>query len=404
MSGIPVRLVERGEGRLISLDCLEHHITTQRKVSVMRMPVAGQRYGLDTNMVNLVIKLVCIVRDDDCSAADLVAQQATSYIDFSTSSKGTNYAVGAGGQLLGAWSDINGARFEFRATDGTIYTATFDTSATNHDGTTDPLNIVVGLKTLSDAGGNPKGADLATRLKGALEHNTSAANRFSAKFSISVSDGQKGPVISLTNERQTKLTFTQLTAGMAGNNDTPVFVAPTSENKVGSNNLGDTTLESPLLRTFIGGIENNCRSAGDKVQDLLANVVNSNFAGLSGTFKDVGDTPIIPNFDAEGYSHKDYVLGLQLPYNSLTQAKLGTVGDLNQGYEPRNFMVMTGLVKSDQQGSAANDLPASTPFVPTDKYTGIHGCITECTISYIAGDTTYAADITFQPLDILVGI
>ena len=67
-------------------------------------------------------------------------------------------------------------------------------------------------------------------------------------------------------------------------------------------------------------------------------------------------------------------------------------------------MVMTGLVKSDQQGSSANDLPASTPFVSTDKYTGIHGCITECTISYIAGDTTYAADITFQPLDIIVGI
>lgn len=409
MSGVPVRLIEKGEGRIISLDCIEHHITTRREVPMMRVPILGQRAGIDPNMVNVEIKLVCILRDDDCSAADLVSKKANGFIDFSSTSTATDYMVGGAGQAVSVWGDLNGARFEFRATDGTQYTATFDTSATNHDGTSDPLNIVVGIKALTDAGGNPKGSDVATRLKGALEHNTSASNRFTNKFTIVTQDGLRGPVITLVGEKETKLLFTQVTAGLTGNNETPIFVAPTAANKLGSNDLGKLDLLPPFMGIFSGGSENNCRSAGDKAQDLLANVVNSNYMGVSGNVRieksltGLGDAESI--FDAaEGIAHKDYVLGLQIPYNSLTQASLGSVGDPIQGYEPRNFMFITGYAKSEQQGSAANDEPASVIFDPSNKYTGIHGCITECALTYLAGDTTYQAEIVFQPLDMLLGI
>tara|TARA_R100001015_G_scaffold19012_2_gene14133 strand:+ start:5372 stop:6613 length:1242 start_codon:yes stop_codon:yes gene_type:complete len=413
MSGVPVRLVERGEGRVISLDCVEHHITVRRNVFTKSVPITGQRIGADANLVAASIKMVCLLRDDDCSAADLIAQKATSFIDFSSTSSGANLYAGTGSnQLLSSWADLNGARFEFRASDGTNYTATFDTSATNHN-SNNPLNLIVGCKALADAGAGPKGSEIASRLKGALEHNTGNANRFLTRFSVTAVDGLKGPVISLTNEKQTRLNFTQLTAGLSGNTSTPVFIAPTQENLAGSNALGDTTLEAPLLQIFTGGSENTCRSAGDKAQDLLANVVNSNFTGLSGNVLggsllgvDLGDEKsLVDRIDfVEGLSHKDYVLGLQMPYQSLTQANLGTVGDPIQGYEPRNFLFVTGHAKTEQQGSSANDEPASAVFDPTNKYTGIHGCITECNISYIAGDTTYSADITFQPIDMIMGI
>jgi len=408
---VPVRLVERGEGRIISLDCVEHHITVRRNVTTKQVPILGQRVALDANSVAASIKLICILRDDDCSAADLVAQKANAYIDFSSNATSSLYAGTGTNQILSSWADLNGAMFEFRATDGSNYTATFDTSATNHN-TNDPYKIIVGIKALADAGQGPKGSEIAARLKGALEHNTSNANRFSLKFSITTVDGMKGPLFTLTGDKQTRLDFTQLTAGLAGNTSTPVFVAPTQENLVGSNTLGKTDLESPLLRVFIGGSENNCRSAGDKAQDLLANVVNSNFTGLSGNLgssegvTDWGDEKsLVDALDiVEGLSHKDYVLGLQVPYQSITQATLGSTGDPLQGYEPRNFVFITGYAKTEQQGSSANDEPASTIFDPTNNYTGIHGCITECVIAYIAGDTTYSADITFQPVDMILGL
>ena len=81
---VPVRLVERGEGRIISLDCVEHHITVRRNVTTKQVPILGQRVALDANSVAASIKLICILRDDDCSAADLVAQNASAYIDFSS--------------------------------------------------------------------------------------------------------------------------------------------------------------------------------------------------------------------------------------------------------------------------------------------------------------------------------
>ena len=59
MSGVPVRLVERGEGRVISLDCVEHHITVRRNVFTKSVPITGQRIGADANLVAASIKMVC---------------------------------------------------------------------------------------------------------------------------------------------------------------------------------------------------------------------------------------------------------------------------------------------------------------------------------------------------------
>ena len=94
MVDIPIRLHERG-GRVISLDCIDFFITVKRQVPVISMPVNAQRYGLDPNRVTTSIRMNCLLRDDDCAAAELVEQAASAFLDFSRSrSGGTDYMVG----------------------------------------------------------------------------------------------------------------------------------------------------------------------------------------------------------------------------------------------------------------------------------------------------------------------
>ena len=194
--------------------------------------------------------------------------------------------------------------------------------------------------------------------------------------------------------------FTQVSAGLDGNNTGPTYNA-------GDNN----TLIGPSGQNFTGGTMNNCRSAGDKAQDLLANVINTNFTGVSGG---VG-SPLsegFENWEIDAISddtglvrgHDDYIIGLQIPYNSLKQASLGGVGEYVQGYASRNFLMMTGSVNTEEKGSAANVNPAGIAFDPKDKYTGIHGCLVGCDIKYDAGDTIYRATLTFMPIDIVVAL
>lgn len=406
---VPIRLVERGENRVINLDCINYFMTIKRTINVFSAPVIGMRYGLDLNRVQAEIRLTCILRDDDCSSADLDSQKSSASIDFSTTTKGADYLTGSTGQVVTDIANFNGAQIQIQATDETVYTATFDTS-TSSNSTSGDTAITVGLSGLT---GQAQGSDVASRLKAALETSNHASNGFTAKFTMSLTNGRKAPILADSN-KPTVLNITQKTAGMEGNNDqSPAFIDPFG-NEASTNN---TKFASPAILVFSGGTVNNCRSAGDKAQDLLANVVNSNFTGITGE-GGLGDgAGLLTMIGGEStigewmgvdialgdLNHKDYVVGLQIPYNSLRHASLGSVGDPIQGYEPRNFMMITGHVQSDDQGSAANTEPASVDFDPTNKYTGISGTLTECELKYDAGATTYEAILTFQPIDVILG-
>ena len=399
---LPIRLVERG-GSVINLDCLNYFFTVKKNIPTLPIPVVGQRYALDANIVNAEIRMICILRDDDCSSSDLNDLKAVGSIDFSSTSGGQGYLVGENAQIIPAIADFNGSQVKVQASDLSTITADFNTGSNSNS--TSGNTVTVGLGGLSDP---VKGSDVASRLKTALEANSN----FSDRFTVVLGNGRLAATLP-SNEKATKLTFTQKVAGAAGNNFSPEFVSPMNADNTIDNN---ESVPHPAISTFTGGSSNNCRSAGDKAQDILANIVNSNFTGLLGkgvvglgTFggEDTLTEWLDPN-GGRGYlddiNHEDYIVGLQIPYNSLRHASMGTVGDPIQGYEPRNFLFVTGHAKTEQQGSSANDEPASAVFDPTNKYTGIHGCITECNISYIAGDTTYSADITFQPIDMIMGI
>jgi hypothetical protein len=72
-------------------------------------------------------------------------------------------------------------------------------------------------------------------------------------------------------------------------------------------------------------------------------------------------------------------------------------------YVARNFFMPTGLKKtSDDKGSEANTLPASTTFDTGDEYTGIQGTVTKMDIFYDAGATVYGFRMDFSPIDNMI--
>tara|TARA_B100000287_G_scaffold280460_1_gene264329 strand:- start:615 stop:1796 length:1182 start_codon:yes stop_codon:yes gene_type:complete len=393
--------VERG-GNVTNLDCINYFITVKKNINIFKVPIAGMRYALDPNRVDAEIRLVCILRDDDCSSADLDDSKAVGSIDFSSTSAGGEYLIGVAGQEIADIAEFHGTQVLLQSTDIQTITATFDTTTSSN--ATSGNTVTVGLQGLS----NPvHGSDVATRLKLALEANSN----FSARYTVSASNGRKAAILA-SNKRATKLTFTQKVAGVAGNNFTPSFVSPM--NNSGSTN--NAAIAHPAIITFTGGATNKCKSAGDKAQDILASVVNSNFTGITGegvtgskfeswsfgNESTIGDLGLaVPLHD---FNHEDYIVGLQIPYNSLRHATLGVTGDPIQGYEPRNFLMVTGHVDSGGQGSEANDESASVKFDPIDKYTGISGTLQDCELKYDAGATVYEVTLTFMPLDVIYGI
>ena len=101
----------------------------------------------------------------------------------------------------------------------------------------------------------------------------------------------------------------------------------------------------------------------------------------------------------------DYIIGLQLPYNSLQQVGTAALASSDPpNYATRNFLIVTGLTNPEDQNSKGNTLDASVEFDQKDLKTGIRGTVTDVSFKYSAGETVYSADITFQPLDMIVGL
>ena len=105
------------------------------------------------------------------------------------------------------------------------------------------------------------------------------------------------------------------------------------------------------------------------------------------------------SLDPTAGASDDYIVGIQIPYNSIIQAA-GNAGSMVD----RNFLLITGLSPADHQGALANVNPASVEFNSTDIYTGIRGTVVGFDFDYQAGDTFYSYKMNFQPLDLIVGL
>ena len=52
-----------------TVDATDYSVNVTRSVPVMPVPVLGERYGIDLNMVTADFKLNVILADDDCAAS-----------------------------------------------------------------------------------------------------------------------------------------------------------------------------------------------------------------------------------------------------------------------------------------------------------------------------------------------
>lgn len=402
MAGVPIRLVRR-DNKVIELDCTNYAMTVKRRVTPMAVPLSGERLGYDLNQVESAIRLECILTDDDCSDTDFTVGQASGYIDFSGqlnisngSGEVINYMQGDEGTVTR--SNLDGTVITINAvpsasgTVADIINITLSSSATSHTITStgsEPAthDLTVGLDQSTDEGNSSAdtGAFIAESIFDAIED-------FSALTALIEPSLAAGELPSTGNSR---LNIKMKHAGSVNSFDDMVIEA-----------AGDTPV--PLSQTILDDVVSSCFSAGDKAQNLIGVAINNGVLGVVGSihgfeglFAGDGVTDLVESLGQGVHSQQDYIVGLQIPYNSfngLTDIYGNTNESVPQGYTARNFYYGTGFGNT-AKGANENTLEASTTFDVTDKYTGIRGTVLAVDIDYQAGETVYTATITFQPLD-----
>ena len=424
---VPIRLVQRN-GKLISLDATQIQFKFARGTTAIPMPILGERYAADLNIVTTSIDVDVILRDDDCSASDVAEQPAKAFIDFAKPNVRDNNTIGAGSYFYGdggtgtigqsGGKDITNKEFQLKSTflkqsgadpiiikfidTGTLGAATYSSGTVSislnhanlkHASTPSPssgafTSIAHEVATyLTNALNNSANIGITTTSTG----DTGLSHAFTATLSAGTYNATLG---------MTRVDIQQDEVGTNGNSGTPVFWDMTS-----SGSVNTLAVVPPAFQTFRGGENNTCKSAGDKVQDLIANVSNSNVMGAVGQALQMdtnderkGVSTDFNKLDPTAGATDDYIVGIQIPYNSLIQSADTT------SMTARNFLIVTGLSPANNQGSVANKLPASTTFDSENVYTGIRGTVTTFSAAYMAGDTFYSGKLSFAPIDMIVGL
>jgi hypothetical protein len=395
-NGSPIRLVQ-DNGNLIELDATGITFTVDRGVTPHSLPAfGGRRYSIDLNKNKSLIVVEGVFTDDKQESG---AKSASGLIDFSVSQTGVNTGdynhVFTTNDNIDNLLLISDNRIRLRNSAGDYFNLYFEETA----GTP-------GYNTVTDK----------LRIK-----NTSGTRITAVQFTQGVADWINNDVTDISatvvdslinqNSRGTNsaLRITQDTAGTAGNHSSyPEFLFLNSGAYNGRK-------RSPHVEGFSGGVDATAKSAGDKVMDLYGVMNNSSrditqvtgfgtalgvlgvgaaplTGGLSLALLALGGGLAVNSASGDG----DYIIGIQIPYNSKIQAD----GDT---YVARNFFMPTGLLKkAKDKGSEANTLPASTKFSTGDEYTGIQGTVTKMDIFYDAGATVYGFRMDFSPADNMI--
>jgi hypothetical protein len=420
MMAVGIRLIQRN-GKVINLDAEKIGFSVGRAVAAIPIPVLGERFGADLNAVATEVSISGIARDDDCTSSTVTPSKASGFIDFSRPNvrdanvQASIYFTEDGGEVT--IESILDKPFYLRSTHqqglggGEKVTFKFVDTAAGH-------TYIGGIVSIDlDLTANTYGSII---LGGATSRASWLASVFSLVLNdvanpigiaTTISSQHLGDAFSATTVNGMNTTLGaarvdiyQIGTGANGNSGTPTFWNTLSDSSTSTNQLA---VKAPAFLTFRGGNANNCRSAGDKIQDLIANVANSNVMGAVGEMfqmvsNDDKQSAIKTDFnklDPTAGASDDYIVGIQIPYNSIVQAS-GDAGNM----VARNFILVTGLSPADHQGSLANINPAGVNFSSTDVYTGIRGTVSAFGFDYSAGDTFYPFKLTFKPIDFIVGL
>jgi len=401
-NGTPIRLVQEN-GNLIELDATTINFTVERGFQPHAVPASGgRRFGIDLNKNRSLIVVEGVFTDDRGPGVDTAA---TAVMDFSLSQEDFVKSFTSGGM------DLTGLQGTFVTNDnidnfllgnnsirvknsaGEAYYLLFESTSTiGYNTSTDKLCIKD-----SDDGTRITAAQFATGVAAWI--NTDVTD-MTASVIASDKTGKSGEAVLIT----------QSTRGEDGNQFAfPEFAVIPAFNAT-------KTIKSPYIEKFSGGRSSNAKSAGDKVMDMygilnnsgrqsgerVTDLLPSEHGVFSDTMKSItrlleGLALNIVTFGGAALNSMaadgDYIIGIQIPYNSKIQSGSDT-------YVARNFFQPSGILKSAKdKGSEANTLPASAKFDDNDEYTGIQGTIKKMDIFYDAGETVYGYRMDFAPMD-----
>ena len=401
-NGTPIRLVQEN-GKLIELDATTINFTVERGFQPHAIPASGgRRFGIDLNKNRSLIVVEGIFTDDRGPGT---GSAATAVMDFSLSQEDFVQSFTSGGM------DLTGQQGTFVTNDnidnllldtvankivvknasGTAFILRFETTSTiGYNTSTDKLCIKD-----SDDGTRITEAQFATGVAAWINTDVTDMTAVVIDSDKTGSSGQNCAVL-----------ITQGTSGEGGNQTAhPIFVKANPFSATG-------TIKSPYIEKFSGGETERAKSAGDKVMDMYGILSNSARRMSDPMPSQDGVGTKVASFIAETISRiavnaltlggsfvnsvfgdGDYIVGIQIPYNSKIQSGADT-------YVARNFFQPYGLLKrANDKGSEANTKPASTRFSTRDEYTGIQGAIKKMDIFYDAGETVYGYRMDFAPMD-----
>ena len=391
-NGTPIRLVQENGG-LIELDATSITFTVDRGMSPHSLPAfGGRRYSIDLNKNKSLIVVEGIFADDKQSSGGV---SASAIMDFSVSQTGATtgdfddaFVTSANiGNLL-----IVGDGIVVKNLAGDTFTLGLEQSSgtPGYNTSTDKLRV-------KNTGVSPNVVITTTQFAQGVADwvNTDVTDMTATVVNSTINQNVSG--------NSAAVRITQDSTGSSGNRSAyPVFEATTG--------ILDARLRLPHIQTFTGGVDTSAKSAGDKVMDLYG-IMNNSTRHMTQdvTQQSIGDNVLevvglvaagflsiggsfVGQFSGDG----DYIVGIQIPYNSKVQAG-------GQTYVARNFFMPTGLKKNiKDKSSEGNTLPASTTFDTGDNFTGIQGTVTKMDIFYDAGESVYGFRMDFMPIDAMV--
>lgn len=369
-NGTPIRLIQRNGG-IIELNVTTVTMDVDRKFNPKPLVYSGShRVATDSNLTRAVIQLEGVMTDDDAVFVSS-STQASASIDFS-------YTVESrrkGGRKitdddkfdmvfrgsLGYWTDTTIPQSPYLKLDDTNRIYMVNQAAVLGSTVSNERWISIYDHTTSTAA---TAAQITSRLKSHID------TWFSADYTATIGDSP------YTGETNAVLSITRVANGNDSKN--PKFL-----------NWQGNAIEPLIINTFVGyqeGAGTVGMSAGDKVQHLWGVLNNSQDGGRGG-------------FDDELRGGGDYIIGIQIPFESMVNAASG------EKYSAVNHFMTTGsyyLHKPDRKG-VENATLAGVQFSDAkNSYTGIKGGVDKATFVRLGGEPLYQFTIIFLPADVIL--
>tara|TARA_R110002020_G_scaffold201043_6_gene403509 strand:+ start:1915 stop:3078 length:1164 start_codon:yes stop_codon:yes gene_type:complete len=382
--GVPIRLVQEN-GNLIELDATNMVLSTTRKVGGAALPWTGsRRIGMDWNINKAMINIQGIIADDRIGIS-AAANSAT--IDFGHYFRDidSNAGIWASANNL---ANLLGRKLRLQPYGATTKSAWYTISFTN-------TGSAGGTAYSSNGGAGSTPTILVNTSDGTPEQIATAVAAYinaqlSSKLTATVPTNG-GKKTSDTGALIDASTLVNISMTTLGSGQTMGLGSPDFE-KV---NDDGAYFENPIISKFAGGVDSYQKSAGDKVQDLYGIINNSSRMGNTQTVGvNMRGRPRTRTVNSE---YRDYIVGIQIPYNSTIKAEGG------EEYVARNFFMPTGLDhKGKEKTSEGNDHPASVEMDLADETQGIQGSVQKLDITYDAGESVYSFNLIFAPIDNMI--